>query len=149
MMWISIGQRNAAVLPLPVCAIPMTSRPLSSVGIPIAWMGVGWENSLLRIAFMRGSSNPKWAKLVTGRGAEGPDTYQQTNCEKTVPGTSWRQNPFIHPLSIRWTSAEYHPPSGVCMRFVIRCASKQNRKLIFFIPRSKQLNATNLPNTAI
>jgi hypothetical protein len=35
------GQRNAAVLPLPVCAIPMISLPLSAVGMAMAWMGVG------------------------------------------------------------------------------------------------------------
>jgi hypothetical protein len=37
----SIGSPKAAVLPLPVCAWPMTSWPLSSSGIACAWIGVG------------------------------------------------------------------------------------------------------------
>jgi len=39
------GQRKAAVLPEPVLAIPMTSRPLSTVGMAWDWIGVGWLNS--------------------------------------------------------------------------------------------------------
>lgn len=34
MMWTSIGQMNAAVLPLPVLAIPIMSRPDSAMGTP-------------------------------------------------------------------------------------------------------------------
>jgi hypothetical protein len=37
----SIGSAKAAVLPVPVWACPITSWPLSSVGIVAAWMGVG------------------------------------------------------------------------------------------------------------
>jgi hypothetical protein len=36
----SSGSENAAVLPVPVCAAPMTSRPASTIGIALAWMGV-------------------------------------------------------------------------------------------------------------
>jgi hypothetical protein len=35
------GSTNAAVLPVPVCAAPMTSRPPISAGIACAWIGVG------------------------------------------------------------------------------------------------------------
>ena len=37
----SAGSTNAAVLPVPVCAEPMTSRPASSAGMVCAWIGVG------------------------------------------------------------------------------------------------------------
>ena len=37
------GTRKAAVLPVPVCAWPMTSRPARASGIKAAWMGVGSE----------------------------------------------------------------------------------------------------------
>ncbi len=36
-----IGRVNEAVLPVPVWAMPMTSRPLRTVGMPWAWIGVG------------------------------------------------------------------------------------------------------------
>ncbi len=38
--WI-IGRPNAAVLPEPVCAWPMMSRPSSSGGIASSWIGLG------------------------------------------------------------------------------------------------------------
>ena len=36
----SSGSEKAAVLPVPVCAAPMTSRPASTTGIAFAWIGV-------------------------------------------------------------------------------------------------------------
>ncbi len=39
----SIGRVKPAVLPVPVCAQPSTSRPISTVGIACAWIGVGWR----------------------------------------------------------------------------------------------------------
>jgi hypothetical protein len=36
-----IGSANAAVLPVPVCAVPSTSRPASSGGIVAAWIADG------------------------------------------------------------------------------------------------------------
>jgi hypothetical protein len=36
----SSGIVKAAVLPVPVCAAPMMSRPASTMGIALAWMGV-------------------------------------------------------------------------------------------------------------
>jgi hypothetical protein len=37
-----IGSAKAAVLPVPVCAIPSRSRPAMTSGIDCSWMGVGW-----------------------------------------------------------------------------------------------------------
>ncbi|CAB5283835.1 hypothetical protein IST453_00804 [Burkholderia multivorans] len=36
-----IGSEKLAVLPVPVCAAPMTSRPASTTGMACAWIGVG------------------------------------------------------------------------------------------------------------
>jgi hypothetical protein len=36
----SSGRVKAAVLPVPVCAAPITSRPASTIGIALAWIGV-------------------------------------------------------------------------------------------------------------
>jgi hypothetical protein len=36
-----IGSEKLAVLPVPVCAAPITSRPASTTGIACAWIGVG------------------------------------------------------------------------------------------------------------
>ena len=38
---VSNGRRNAAVFPVPVCAIPIASLPSSSTGIISAWIGEG------------------------------------------------------------------------------------------------------------
>ena len=37
----SIGRTNEAVLPVPVWAMPITSRPASTIGMAPAWMAVG------------------------------------------------------------------------------------------------------------
>ena len=52
----SIGRPKAAVLPVPVWARPITSRPFIACGIACAWIGVG-------------SVMPSSASLVTRRGA--------------------------------------------------------------------------------
>jgi hypothetical protein len=36
-----IGRTNAAVLPVPVCAIPRRSEPVRMMGIACCWIGVG------------------------------------------------------------------------------------------------------------
>ena len=40
------GRENARVLPLPVSAIPMISRPLPMIGQHWDWIGVGFSKSL-------------------------------------------------------------------------------------------------------
>ena len=39
-LWM-IGSEKPAVLPVPVCAAPMTSRPAVTTGMAATWMGVG------------------------------------------------------------------------------------------------------------
>ena len=60
-------------------AVPMTSLPPSATGTAWLWIGVGCVYSILRMAFIRLSSKPKWANDVTGRAGSGPDTCQQTH----------------------------------------------------------------------
>jgi hypothetical protein len=62
------GSPNASVLPLPVYACPMTSRPSSSGGMAAAWMGVGIS---ICIAFR--------ARLLSGRSGS------SLNEDKPVP----------------------------------------------------------------
>ena len=38
------GKMNARVLPLPVCAMPNTSRPMRATGQAYAWIGEGLTN---------------------------------------------------------------------------------------------------------
>ena len=39
----TMGMPKAAVLPVPVCAWPITSRPARSTGMTALWMSVGWS----------------------------------------------------------------------------------------------------------
>ncbi len=49
MICVIIGQRKAAVLPLPVFAKPMTSLPDRTAGIPCACSKSGHSNALLTV----------------------------------------------------------------------------------------------------
>ena len=54
-----IGSAKAAVLPVPVCAMPMTSRPCSTSGMVWAWIGVGVTYFSSARARRIGSARPK------------------------------------------------------------------------------------------
>jgi hypothetical protein len=57
-----MGKPNAAVLPVPVCALPMRSRPSSARGMAFACTGVGTRYpSKVRLFLMAGES-PKFSK---------------------------------------------------------------------------------------
>ena len=47
-MCLNIGKRKAMVLPLPVLAIPIKSRPDMMAGMAWAWIGVGLSNIALK-----------------------------------------------------------------------------------------------------
>src|SRR3954467_9500535 len=57
-----IGSAKAAVLPVPVCAMPMTSRLASSSGMVWAWIGVGVTYFSSERARRIGSARPKSLK---------------------------------------------------------------------------------------
>ena len=59
-----IGKVNPAVLPVPVCATPNTSRPCSTIGIACSWIGVGCRYPISAIAFRIGSDRPKSANTA-------------------------------------------------------------------------------------
>src|SRR5665213_1895859 len=54
-----IGSAKAAVLPVPVCAMPITSRPCSTSGMVWAWIGVGVRYFSAARARRIGSARPK------------------------------------------------------------------------------------------
>src|SRR5690606_38438807 len=61
------GSPKAAVLPVPVCATPTTSRPARSSGIASVWMTVGVVKQSSTTAERRDSGRPRPAKPVSGR----------------------------------------------------------------------------------
>ncbi len=62
-----IGNKNAAVLPVPVCAKPSTSRSSSTIGIACAWIGVGVSYPAARMPRMTRSSNENESKDISYR----------------------------------------------------------------------------------
>ncbi|MEA2978524.1 MAG: hypothetical protein QOF09_347, partial [Alphaproteobacteria bacterium] len=60
--WFRIGSAKAAVLPVPVWAMPMTSRLASSNGMVWAWIGVGVTYFSSERARRIGSARPKSLK---------------------------------------------------------------------------------------
>ena len=52
-IWVTRGRPKAAVLPLPVCAKPITSPPSSAIGMAWLWIGVG---SVIPSSFRRSTS---------------------------------------------------------------------------------------------
>jgi uncharacterized protein len=60
-----IGSAKAAVLPVPVCAQPSTSRPASTAGIASRWIGVGVVKPASRTARSRESFRFRLSKDMT------------------------------------------------------------------------------------
>ena len=63
----SIGSAKAAVLPVPVWAMPIRSRPAMTAGIACAWIGVGVECCSRTRAARIGWLRPKSEKEVKGK----------------------------------------------------------------------------------
>ena len=77
--WTSAGSKNAAVFPLPVLAIPTTSRPESSAGIACDWMGVGDSYPRRFKIFKVSAFNPPHCpNLSTGFGGSTPRTCRSS-----------------------------------------------------------------------
>ena len=65
-----IGSAKAAVFPVPVWAVPKTSRPSSAGGIACSWMDVGFTYPAMRSASLKaGSSAKSWKVVVVLVGA--------------------------------------------------------------------------------
>src|SRR5262249_17820237 len=60
----SIGNRNAAVLPVPVAAQPIKSEPLKMTGIACRWIGVGSLNPRDAHLCAREACNPISVKII-------------------------------------------------------------------------------------
>ena len=59
-----MGSAKAAVLPVPVCAMPTTSRAASTCGMVWAWIGVGVAYCSSMSARVMGSLRPRSRKEV-------------------------------------------------------------------------------------
>src|SRR4051812_3632886 len=66
-----IGSPKAAVLPDPVWAWPIMSRPSMSGGIACSWIGLGDSYPTSRSAASVGSESPRSAKVVTATQTSG------------------------------------------------------------------------------
>src|ERR1700683_1140473 len=88
---VSIGSTKAAVLPVPVCAMPSTSRRASTWGIACSWMGVGIVYPADLAAARTLSDKPSWVKgieprIKTARSLPAPD--DETTTEVARDGRS-------------------------------------------------------------
>ena len=63
----SAGRRKAAVLPLPVTALPQMSRPASAMGMAFAWMAVGVTKPIFSMPLRIGRERFSCVKSVSGR----------------------------------------------------------------------------------
>ena len=62
-MYSAIGNPNAAVLPVPVCAWPITSLPSSTDGIACSWIALGDSYPTSRRACKVDSDRPSSANV--------------------------------------------------------------------------------------
>uniref|UniRef100_A0A182MEF7 Uncharacterized protein n=1 Tax=Anopheles culicifacies TaxID=139723 RepID=A0A182MEF7_9DIPT len=82
-----MGSMKAAVLPDPVCAQAIRSRPFMMMGMAYRWMGVGFVYFDLRTFVITSSRSPDFSKLSTGDGGFSPDTRtsMSSNFSKFMP----------------------------------------------------------------
>ena len=70
---------NAAVLPVPVCAWPIRSRPASIGGIVFSWIGVGASYPISVIAFMMGADSPRLSNVTVSLSSSCPASSAMTS----------------------------------------------------------------------
>ncbi len=63
------GRPKAAVLPVPVCASPITSRPSRTTGMALSWIGVGLVMPSLISGRVTSAERPNAMKASAPRGA--------------------------------------------------------------------------------
>mmetsp|Transcript_12452 Transcript_12452/g.33980 ORF Transcript_12452/g.33980 Transcript_12452/m.33980 type:complete len:214 (+) Transcript_12452:3792-4433(+) len=72
-----MGKQNTRVLPLPVNAMPIMSRPAMATGRPWAWMGVGFLMPLASSCWMTQGGIFMSRKFVMGGGTLCPSTMMR------------------------------------------------------------------------
>lgn len=72
------GSTNTIVLPEPVNAMPIRSRPASTVGMPCTWMGVGFLMPFLSSPCRMGFGNFISLKERIGAGISSPSTRMRS-----------------------------------------------------------------------
>lgn len=83
----NIGKRNAAVLPDPVCAHAITSRPAIIMGIACFCIGVGFVYLDFCTFSNKNGRKPDSSKFCIGVGIFSPDTFTSisSNLSKLIP----------------------------------------------------------------
>mmetsp|Transcript_43112 Transcript_43112/g.126763 ORF Transcript_43112/g.126763 Transcript_43112/m.126763 type:complete len:442 (-) Transcript_43112:40-1365(-) len=89
----SSGMRKPIVLPEPVCAIPIRSRPTSEMGRDCAWMGV---RPVYFFVFM---------KLSTFRGSSSASSSELTLSRSSNSAIGVTSIPCVLPCSVIWCSS--------------------------------------------
>src|SRR5437667_411893 len=124
--------RKAAVLPVPVCACPATSRPASASGRTFSWMGVQCVKPAARMPAATGPGRPKVVKLRPVRGVVGSAAAGAVESGITYPrpsGGGGRKS-SRHRLDPRARNMEQNPrmsarpeAARIMLGFVVRqCA---------------------------
>ena len=70
-----MGTTNASVLPEPVLAMPMQSRPDMMIGMHCACTASGFAHSCFSITRRIRSDSPHWWKPATGLGTSLPRSF--------------------------------------------------------------------------
>jgi hypothetical protein len=81
-MCLNMGNKKARVLPLPVLAMPIKSRPDMIAGIAWTWMGVGFSKPSFFRMFSSLVETPHWAQVLMGLGQPFPATKHVSLCGK-------------------------------------------------------------------
>ena len=81
----SSGRVKLAVLPVPVWATPITSRPISTNGIACAWIGVGWRYPFSVTARTSSSDRP----ISENRGSSGIASAGSMRPISSSSSSSW------------------------------------------------------------
>src|SRR5207253_3657709 len=124
--------RKAAVLPVPVCACPATSRPASASGRAFSWMGVQCVKPAARMPAATGPGRSKVVKLRPVRGVVGSAAAGAVESGITYPrpsGGGGRKS-SRHRLDPRARNMEQNPrmsarpeAARIMLGFVVRqCA---------------------------
>mmetsp|Transcript_31183 Transcript_31183/g.79494 ORF Transcript_31183/g.79494 Transcript_31183/m.79494 type:complete len:269 (-) Transcript_31183:176-982(-) len=108
-----MGSENTSVLPDPVNAMPIMSRPASATGRPCIWMGVGFLMPLVSSASQMAAGNFMSRKEVMGGGMLWPSTTM-----RNMSRISWRLSSLI----CLYRSGGFHPVFMVLV-YTTSCAS--------------------------
>lgn len=133
-----IGSANASVLPEPVCAPPMTSRPSRMPGMHAAWMGVGTVMASMRSARTSAAEMPSAANDGAAGAAPASVVIAQTAAVPQKKKKKWSLT-FVR---------RYHVDLGALCCCVRWCGSRQGL-LLYLSPYSCAVIPMGTPTTSV